>query len=422
MFRQVTITLALTSAVLFLLIACSASNTIAPSEPAPQAKIPHHRHTAAELGLWPRPGRAKPVCPGVRPGSISCESLIRTDIQAQPNTSLPLGYAPSDLWSAYAINPTTLPGQTIAIVVKGDSPTVAQDLNYYRSFWGLPPCTSATACFTKISSCQGSSCVAGDWPLEIAVDTQMVSAMCPFCKIVLVEAPPTGMTADMAAAEVTATQRARFVSNSWDNLIPGETGDVQQYDHDFNVPGVLIAFASGDSGYEKDGTNIPVFWPQILPSVVSVGGTSLQTISPRFEKAWTLAGSACSTIYLQPSFQRRLNTGCISLTPMRTTADVSAVADPNTGVAIYYSYNNNKPWKVLGGTSISTPIITAIFALANDTSGNTHLYQNSRYLYDVTTGNNGGGYNGDCGTPLCDAGSGWDGPTGLGTPNGLGAF
>ncbi|HYL28235.1 MAG TPA: hypothetical protein VEW74_10415, partial [Candidatus Nitrosotalea sp.] len=149
-------------------------------------------------------------------------------------------------------------------------------------------------------------------------------------------------------------------------------------------------------------------------SVIGVGGTSLTSVSPRRESAWSGAGSGCSTIYAKPSYQNGINTGCSK----RAQSDLSAVADPYTGVAVYDTFHTGG-WLVFGGTSAATPIVASVFALAGNTSANNpgNLYAHSAGLNDVTAGSNGG-----CRAPLCNAGSGWDGPTGLGTPSGIAAF
>jgi hypothetical protein len=137
-------------------------------------------------------------------------------------------------------------------------------------------------------------------------------------------------------------------------------------------------------------------------------------VRPRTETAWTGAGSGCSKIYAKPGFQIGLHTGCAN----RAEADSSADANPDTGVAVYDTFYQ-PGWEVFGGTSVATPIVASVFALSGKTSTNNpaNLYSHSSSLNDVTRGSNGG-----CGAPLCQAGAGWDGPTGLGTPNGIGAF
>jgi subtilase family serine protease len=231
----------------------------------------------------------------------------------------------------------------------------------------------------------------------------MVSAICPNCKIILVEAS-SASTAALSTAERYATSHAGYVSNSWS----GNEGS-KTYDGDYNVGGVAIAAATGDSGHNRTAQ-----WPAILPSVIGVGGTSLTKTSPRSESAWSGAGSGCSTVYAKPSFQSGISTGCSK----RAQADASAVANPNTGVAVYDSFHESG-WLVFGGTSVATPITASVFALAGNASTNNpgNLYSHKANLNDVTSGSNG-----NCGAPLCKAGAGWDGPTGLGTPNGIAAF
>jgi subtilase family serine protease len=227
--------------------------------------------------------------------------------------------------------------------------------------------------------------------------------LAPNCKILLVEAKSASLGA-LVKAEQYATAHADYVSNSWSGN-EGTTAD----DKFFNVNGVAITAATGDNGY-----NATAQWPAILPTVIGVGGTSLTSVNPRTETAWSGAGSGCSKIYATPSFQNGITTGCSK----RAQADSSAVADPYTGVAVYDTFHQSG-WVVFGGTSVATPITASLFALAGNTSTNNpgNLYAHASSLNDITVG-----ANGSCGKPLCVAGPGWDGPTGLGTPNGIGAF
>jgi subtilase family serine protease len=291
-------------------------------------------------------------------------------------------------------------GQTVAIVDAYVDPNAAKDLAVYRSQYGLSSCTASSGCFA--TKAFGRSANAG-WAQEESLDVDMVSAICPNCNIILVEAASNSLSA-LATAEKYATQHANYVSNSWS----GNEG-TKTYDGDFNVSGVAITAATGDNGY-----NSTAQWPAILPTVTAVGGTSLTSYNPRKESAWSGAGSGCSKVYAKPNFQSGLSTGCSD----RAQADTSADADPNTGVAVYDSYRQSG-WLVFGGTSVATPIIASTFALAGSSAdnNNAHLYANASSLNDVTSGSNG-----SCGKPLCTAGAGWDGPTGLGTPNGIGAF
>jgi hypothetical protein len=363
---------------------------------APQIK------TAARLGLWPRQGPSVRVCGDVGAGFARCQAWLRTDIQGPIAPDTPGGYAPSDLQTAYALTSDSQNdggGETVAIVDAYDNPNVESDLNVYRSKFGLPACTVANGCFTerKYTSQTNSG-----WAAEESVDVDMVSAICPNCKILLVEAASTAL-ADLSSAEQYATTRADYISNSWS----GDEG-TETYDGTYEVCAAIVA-ATGDHGY-----NSTAQWPAILPSVIGVGGTSLTSISPRAETAWSRAGSGCSQIYGKPGFQSGVKTGC----SMRAQADVSADADPYTGVAIYDTFHQ-RGWVVFGGTSVATPIVASVLALAGNASANPvgNLYSHTSKLNDVTSGSNGA-----CGAPLCVAGKGWDGPTGLGTPNGIGAF
>jgi hypothetical protein len=360
------------------------------------------RATAAQLGLWPRQGPSARVCGDAGVGFARCQAWLRTDIRGaiQPNT--PGGYAPNDLQTAYGLASNSTNnggGQTVAIVDAYDDPNAASDLTVYRSQYGLPACTLSNACFTKQMYTSQTNT---GWAAEESVDVDMVSAICPNCKILLVEAASAGI-ADLSAAEKYATAHADYVSNSWSGNEATKT-----YDGDYNVGCGAITAAIGDSGH-----NSTARWPAILPSVIGVGGTSLTSISPRVETAWSRGGSACSKIYAKPSFQSGLNTGC----SMRAQADVSADADPQTGVAVYDTFHQGG-WLVFGGTSVAAPIVASIFALAaNGANPPGNLYSHAADFNDVTSGTNGG-----CGAPLCVAGQGWDGPTGLGTPKGIGAF
>lgn len=388
-----------------VLTACnSTSNSLPPGASSTAALLGGEHHpTAAQLGLWPRPGPAVRVCAAVPPGFARCQAWIRTDIKGLIRPNVSAGYGPSDLQTAYGLTSYSQnngSGETVAVVDAYDDPNAASDLSVYRTQYRLPSCTSSNGCFTKQKYATATN---KGWAEEESLDVDMVSAICPNCKILLVEAK-TPSTANLAQAEVYATQHANYVSNSWSGNEGGRA-----YDGDFNVSGVAITAATGDNGYNRVAQ-----WPAILPTVVGVGGTSLTSVSPRRESAWAGAGSGCSSIYSKPSFQKGIDTGCAD----RAQADSSAVASPNTGVAVYDTFHQ-PGWEVFGGTSVSTPITASVFALAGKASSNNpgSLYAHSSDLNDITTGSNG-----NCGAPLCKAGPGWDGPTGLGTPNGIGAY
>jgi subtilase family serine protease len=369
--------------------------------PQRTAAIPQ-RATATQLGLWPRRGPSVRVCGDVGAGFARCQAWLRTDVRGAIQPDTPGGYAPSDLQTAYGLtsdSENSGGAQTVAIVDAYDDPNAASDLNVYRSRYGLPACTLSNGCFTKQTYASQTN---AKWAAEESVDVDMVSAICPNCKILVVEAASASI-ADLSTAEKYATAHADVVSNSWS----GNEGTTT-YDRDFEMSCGAITASTGDGGH-----NSTVQWPAILPSVIGVGGTSLTSISPRAETAWLRAGSACSKIYAKPSFQSGLNTGC----SMRAQADASADADPHTGVAVYDTFHQGG-WLVFGGTSVAAPIVASVFALAaNRVNPLENLYSHTSDFNDVTSGTNGG-----CGAPLCVAGRGWDGPTGLGTPKGIGAF
>jgi subtilase family serine protease len=346
----------------------------------------------------------RPVCGAVPIGYARCFSLVKGPAAA----SGPSGYGPADLQSAYKLPSATAgSGQTVAIVDAFDDPTAESDLGQYRSFYGLPPCTTANGCFRKVNETGGTLPMpppSADWSLEISLDLDMVSAICPNCHILLVEAT-TNLDSDLYTAEDTAARLgANEISNSWGGgEYSGQTSD----DAHFNHPGIAITASSGDSGYGVE-------YPAASRYLTAVGGTSLTRNSSSrgwTESAWSGAGSGCSAYDAKQSWQT--DTGC----SRRTVADVSAVADPNTGVAVFYS----NLWWTVGGTSASSPIVASVYALAGNASSVTYgsyPYSHTAGLFDVTSGSNG-----SCSPSyLCTAQAGYDGPTGLGTPNGVSGF
>jgi subtilase family serine protease len=368
---------------------------------------------------------AQHSCASPAADSAACHALVRTDIHGKPAPyATPSGYGPADLQSAY--NLTTVSanngaGQTVAIVDAYDDPTAFNDVNVYRAQYGIPAlasCTpstvaaSTTACFAKSDQSGGTRYpkVNGGWAQEISLDLDMVSGICPKCNILLVEAASNSYTNLGTAVNEAVALGAKVVSNSYGGSeSSGETSIESSY---YNHPGVAITVSSGDRGYG-------VQFPAASRYVTAVGGTSLTTASNArgwTETAWSGAGSGCSAYITKPSWQT--DPGCTN----RTVADVSAVADPNTGVAVYDStaYQGLSGWLVFGGTSVSSPVIGSVYALAGNTSSITYgsyPYSHTSSLYDVTSGSNG-----SCGSYLCTAGVGYDGPTGWGTPNGTQAF
>ena len=362
-------------------------------------------------------------CGTATAGHAACFALRRTDV-VQPagvralatNEVSPLvtpsGLSPASLVSAYALPSATAgSGQTVGIVDAYNDPNAEADLAVYRAQYGLSACTTANGCFKKVSQTGSTTSFPANntgWAGEIALDIEMVSAICPNCKIVLVEATSATYANLEAGEDQAVTQGAKFVSNSWGGSeFSGET----TADTHFNHPGVAITASSGDSGYGAS-------YPATSKYITAVGGTHLVTSSTTrgwTETAWSGAGSGCSSYETKPTWQT-VTTGC----SRRAEADVSAVADPATGVAVYQTYGASG-WVVYGGTSVASPIIASVYALAGTPATGSYpvslAYSHTASLNDVTSGSNG-----SCGAPMCTAGTGWDGPTGLGTPNGIGAF
>lgn len=353
------------------------------------------------------------VCSNTTFGTAHCDAiqLVTTSTGITPNASAPSGFNPSDLQSAYNLPSSSAgSGQTVAIVDAYDDPNAESDLAVYRSQFGLAACTTANGCFKKVNQSGGSTPPAADasWSEEISLDLDMASAICPNCHILLVEASSTSFTNLGTAVNTAVSLGANTVSNSYGGSESSSEASASSY---YNHSGVVITASSGDNGY---GVEVPA----AFNTVVSVGGTSLSKSSSTTrgwsETAWSGAGSGCSAYVSKPGWQT--DTGCTR----RTVADVSAVADPSTGVSVYDSYQNSG-WLVFGGTSVSSPIIASVYALAENASSvnaASSLYSNTASLNDVTSGSNG-----SCGgSYLCTAGTGYDGPTGLGTPNGTTAF
>lgn len=356
--------------------------------------------------------RHRAVCPGAPAGFAHCDSQVVTDASGAPAaTATPAGYGPADLQSAYKLPSATAgSGKTIAIVDAFDDPNAESDLGVYRAQYGLPACTTTNGCFKKVNQTgvQGSyPHTDAGWSQEISLDVDMASAVCPNCKILLVEAKTSAFANLSTAVDTAARLGASTISNSYGGSeYAGEVADQGHYNH----PGIAVTVSSGDSGYGVE-------FPAASQYVTAVGGTALTRASTTTrgwaESAWSGAGSGCSAYVAKPSWQT--DTGCAR----RTVADVSAVADPNTGVAVYDSLRGSAGWMIFGGTSVAAPVIAGVYALAgNPVASGSFPYANSSSLFDVTSGSNG-----TCSVAyLCTAGTGFDGPTGLGTPNGVGAF
>jgi subtilase family serine protease len=403
----------------------AAATTFGPSTPA----------AAADGSL-----AAQPACDQPPAGYFACQAIVDTGLHwtgsawvtgpapaSRPSTSPPAAapsdalapYMAADLQSAYNL-PSSLLGsrQTVAIVDAYDNPNAAADLATYRAANDLPACGASFPCFEKVNQDgqQGNYPPADQsWALEESLDVDMVSAACPNCKIILVEADSNSSSDLFAAEDEAASLGANVISNSW--TAPEYTGEQQDAQY-FSHPGIAITAAAGDSGY---GVEIPA----AFSSVTAVGGTSLYpSASPRGwgQAPWQYTGSGCSAYIPQPAWQHTSACG------MRAVADVSADADPDTPVAVYDSGDGG--WVAVGGTSVGTPLIAGVYALAGNAAtagpGASYAYAHPWALNDVTAGTQffaGSTDNGECGgSSMCAAGPGYDGPTGLGTPDGIGAF
>jgi hypothetical protein len=373
-------------------------------------------------------GVVKPeaACPRATPGAFECMAVLApvqtshgklkapdTVTPAYSGTGVGGAFSPADLQSAYALpSGSAGNGSVVAIVDAYDDPDAESDLAVYRSHYGLSACTTANGCFRKVDQNGGSSYPStppseDNWDFEISLDLDMVSATCPNCRIVLIEAN-TNSFADFAVAEKQAVaQGATAISNSWGAPeFKGETS----LESDWNHPLIPTTFSAGDEGYG-------VLYPAASPNVIAVGGTALYPTSGGrgwTESVWSGSGSGCSAYEPKPAWQ--YDNGCSH----RTNNDVSAVAAGETPVSVYDSAEGGEWWNG-SGTSAASPIVAATMAMAPAKT----RYLGAAAFYDQAFGSGTGalnpvtsGSNGSCGTYLCNGGSGYNGPAGVGTPSG----
>jgi len=321
-------------------------------------------------------------------------------------TNVYVGLSPCQLQDAYKLpSQTAGAGRTVAIVDAYDDPNAEADLAVYRAHYGLPPCTTANGCFKKLNSSGNTSPLPANnvgWSQEISLDLDVVSAACPLCHITLVEADNNGNSLYVSQATA-AAQHPTAISNSWgSNEFANENLD----DSLFSFPGIPVTVSTGDNGYG-------VSYPAAASTVTAVGGTVLQPdASARHwsEAAWSGSGSGCSAIDPKPAWQT--DSGCAR----RTNADVSALGGP-PGVSVYDT-NGEPGWINEWGTSLASPLVASVYALAYPDYTQATTYTHTSSLFDITSGSTG-----SCGgSYLCNAVAGFDGPTGLGTPCGIGAF
>ncbi len=392
-----------------LVVAGCAASASSPSVVAPQSAR-HAQNIAGALpATSPTPAPA---------GSQQCDDgdskHAGCNVQKNPNFAAAKtpagGLSPAQLRSAYGLpanTGATANGPTIAIVDAYEDKNAESDLGVYRQQYGLPACTSANGCFTKVIM-SGAKMPPGQakklnngrgiatWADEIALDLVMASAACPTCRLLLVETGGQDLDSLASGVNLAATYKPASISNSWGVIEGG--GNAPNIDPTaqaaFNHPGIAITASAGDVAGQ-------VQFPASSPYVTAVGGTTLTPDSskPRgwSESAWASTSSGCSIMFATPAWQKA--SGC---TAGRSVADVSMIADYNPGVAVYSSVEGG--WVVLGGTSAGAPFVAGLYAAAGDygaaTVGAAKLYAN------------GSGFN---------AVAGAAGST-LGSPNGLGSF
>jgi PKD repeat protein len=414
--------------------------TEAPNRPGPAAQPASSRSVALSLrqatGLSISQVSARDVCPPVGAGQARCAAkalvlrstgapvhppagagaaLGRVRTTAAPATvppaaaTPPVADTPAYLQQAYDLSYLSQNaghGDTVAVVDAYDDPSAESDLATYRSTYGLPACTTANGCFRKVNQSGAASPLPtadSGWDQEITLDLDAVSAICPNCHILLVEANSSYFSDLAPAMQTAASLGANQISASWSGTSSSPLSGT------YTFTGIPTVAATGDDGYVGPGYDS---YPAALPNVTAAGGTSLATASGSgvrgfSESAWSGAGSGCDTQFATPPYQPSTSCG------HRAYADVSADADPATGLRIY----ENNSWYLVGGTSLSTPLIASYYAITGVTTSTSQwAYSDSSLLNDIVSGTNGSCAAGI--SSICNAGVGFDGPTGVGSISG----
>ena len=333
-----------------------------------------------------------------------CHALLSMNGAGTFATSSPTGLSPASIKSVYSFSTSSTAGagKTIAIVDAFDDPRAESDLGVFSSQFGLPACTTANGCFSKVDQNGGTNYPRKDagWALEISLDVQWAHAIAPGAHILLVEAT-TNSFANLLAAEDYAKTHAQYVSNSWG---ASEFSSENTYDSHFSQSGVSFFVSSGDAG-------LPAEYPSSSPNVVSVGGTTLHFSGSTFtgETGWSGGGGGCSTYETATSAQSGFSQyGQVNCAGKRATPDVSLDADPASGVSVYDStrYQGQAGWFKVGGTSASSPMWAGRSAVAGTVVNSAYVYGNAITYRDITSGNNGA----SClvGYDLCTGRGSWD--------------
>lgn len=376
---------------------------------APGSSPPETGFAAAALSAI-RPVPHAPACTDAPPrGFARCHARVHATPEGRAETSpAPTGYGPNQIRPAYAlpVGTATTAELTVAVVDAFDDPTAEADLAVFRAHYGLPECTTRNGCFRKVNQrgVEGAYPIRdAGWEMEISLDLDAVSTGCPGCKILLVEADSNAFEDLGEAVNEAARLGPAAISNSYGAFEDDADPDYARryYTH----PGIAITVSTGDDGFG-------VQFPAASPTVIAVSGTSLApAYTPRgwAEGVWDGAGSGCSLEFGKPGWQDDDATGCTH----RTVADVAAVADPATGLAVYDGGNGG--WLQVGGTSLSAPLVAAILTLTGKSGvERDYPYRHFAEFFDVTIG-----ANGECApAALCRAASGYDAATGVGSPNG----
>ena len=285
--------------------------------------------------------------------NAGCHVSLNTSVH--PTSTYQNGLGAADIWSAYGLpapaRGAVANGRTIAIVSAFAAPNAESDLAAYRKAFGMPACTSSNGCFKEINQAPPSTTPAPAWTMETDIDLAMASVGCPTCRLLLVEAASSDLSALAAAEDAAAEQHPAAISNSYG--VP-ESADSETLASHWNHPGIAITASTGDA-------KIATF-PATLASVTAVGGTVLakdRSARGWSETAWANSGAGCSTLEAKPDWQTDAY-GCTS----RAVADVSAVATANPGIAVYDRAVGG--WVVVTGTSVATPLIAGIYGAAGD--------------------------------------------------------
>ncbi|HEY1978414.1 MAG TPA: hypothetical protein VGG89_17835 [Candidatus Baltobacteraceae bacterium] len=456
----------------FVLIAAFATASCSGGQGAGSA-LPASGPTNPQIATQtPKMTNVRPACAKAKLGYPQCFAMIRTDVvyqkppqyRAVTNVAASgLGAAASNSWY-YPLEPAQLQqayklpsssagkGQTVGIVDAFGDPDAEADLGKYRKAFKLPACTIKNGCLQILNQSGQTSPLPSPptganlgWGVETALDLDMVSAICPNCHIVLIEATTNSSKNLGISALAAATAGAGQISNSYGGpecavnkkgKIVCFASQIAKYAKYYSIPNTIVTASTGDNAWYAGPQS-----PADYQTVVSVGGTSLYPYNNSrgwIETAWSGGGSSCSTFVKRPSWEK-LSKSLKCPSDTKPGADVSAVADPNTGVLVYMSFPYAGGFYVVGGTSAASPIIASTYALAGNASTQNYgaaLYSaGSSSITDVIIGKNaspdlennagqicGSNVKGADPTAICTSMPGWDGPTGVGTPWGVGAF